>query len=169
MFFAQFRIRSAAADGAGSQYFSLRNPLASGKRLLLRRIDMVMGFDGASVAAILAYEWTRFNGNDPTGGGTVVIGKRKTGAVSVVGAANIRNNTTAPLTAATGMDTDGFHTLCCPATVGSAIFVPKAFDVGRHPDFWLNEGEGILLRIPVVAVAGQEGCGEVEWEEVDGR
>lgn len=160
-------VTQSAATAANSTVWAMRYVTGS-LTAKIRRIRLAVGFNGTAAAATsVAYHLCRFSTATPTGGTAIgVIKKRNSYAGSVVTDARFLDT---GLTVAGVVFETPFAQMSIPVSVTGVInpWEVDFVDVGdRFDEFALVAGEGLAIRLDVVAVAGQIISGYVEWDEV---
>lgn len=157
---APVNIRQTAATAANATVWAMRNAAASTKNVVIERIYLMMSFDTATPIgrALLRYDIERFTTATPTAGSaiTVVLMDSQQAATQVT---DVRFIDTGLTTTSVVFGTP-IATIGCPATDATSNHYCRE-NVGIR----LAPGEGLAIRLNVVAVAGQGLTGEIVWSE----
>lgn len=162
-------IRHTATDAADSAVIALRNPSASTKTVCIRRIYGNMLFDGtASAGNSLGYEFIRFSAGDPTTGTTLPrIKKKNSYAASQILDANAQFKS-GVLTMTSVVYESEFFFVRAPASVTAQVVpfeIPFVTAGAAYEPFELAVGEGIAVRLNIIAIVGQGLAVTFEWDE----
>ena len=165
-FLAPVNIRQTAATAAPATVWSMRNPTSSTKVAYIRRIFVVMAFDGIAAASTARYDFMRFSAATPTGG-TAITPIKKRNADAGTAVTDLRFVDTGLTVAGVTFET-AFATVSLPLALTGGV---QAFDMNfekpgeRYSTFDLVAGEGLAVQLNVTAVAGQSLVGFAEWDE----
>lgn len=167
MFNAAFSGRHTAADAAASQVLAFRNPQASKKRVILREVNLSIGFDGTGAAAALGYELVRFKDPSafPTNGAALGRVAKRTGLASELADADLRFLAGVLSSAANGLVAGSFGALVIPQTAGASSTLRLSYRDSREI-LTFEPNEGFLIRLAIVAAAGLDVGGSIDWDEV---
>lgn len=157
---APVNIRQTAATAANATVWSMRNAAASTKTIYIERIMLMTAFDAATpiTRALQRYDVVRFTTATPTAGTAItVIAMDSSSAATQV--TDVRFLDTGLTTTSVVFGT-AITTISCPATDATTNnFVRSGIPIK------LLAGEGLCLRLNVVAVIGQSMVGEIVWSE----
>lgn len=157
-------IRQTAASAAGLVVWAMRN--GSTKTVLVRRMPLVMAFDGTAAALTTPrYALQRFTTATPTGGTVLTaIKKRTTYPTSAIADARFLDSglTTTGMT----FETDAAIFGLPIAVTNAAIRYDLTSEMGqRYDSFELGANEGLCIRLNTATVIGVSLLGYVAWDE----
>lgn len=177
MYISNISILHSAGDAAGSATWAMRVPVASTKRVFIRKIGLNLAAQATTTVANVAYEAIRFSGGDPTTGTTVPrIKKRSIYGASAILDANIQQKDGILTITGASFDPGPFCVMAMRVafdTAGSTapIAISRTLEFseqGGRGVFTLEPGEGIALRVHrVAAISGLHVTGYVSWDEDD--
>lgn len=156
-----FAIRQSAATAANSSVLSMRNAAASTRTVFIENMTINMDFNAATpvTRTLQTYVFQRFTTATPTGGTALTAGKRDSAdAASQV--TDIRFLDTGLTTAGVVFDTNSITGIACPTFGTFGQFMDEG-----NVAIKLLPGEGLIVRLGVVAVVGQEISGIIRWSE----
>jgi hypothetical protein len=165
--------QTVIATAAGT-FFAMRNN-TSGATLYIRRIVLVVGFDGTAVATTSRWELARFSAATPSGGTSIslpggAIKKRSGYGNSNLLDARYITGTAGGLTMTSVTMQAAFDSVGVPrgATSGVATYIREFGDAGARPNdrMELATGEGLAINAGVTGVVGDSFQGSVEWDEI---
>lgn len=154
------QIRQSAASAANTTVFTIRNPAASTKTVVIESMNLIGTFDSGTpiTRTLLRYSLHRFSTATPTGGTAETVIKLNN--------SNAATQVTDVRFLDTGLTTTGvvfenpFSIIGIPATDGAIVQYKK-----ETTPLILAPGEGFCIRLNVAAVIGQGISGEIAWSE----
>jgi len=166
--------RQTVIDTAGGTFWAMRNN-TSGRVIYIRRILLIVSFDGTAAATTSRFDLARFSGATPSGGTAVTLPggaiKKRTG----YGNSNLLDARWIAGTAG-GLTMTSITVEAAFASVGVSRGVTGSVgvcslefgDAGSHPNdrFELAVGEGLAIQAGVTGVVGDMFQGCIEWDEI---
>lgn len=162
-YYTAFSLQQTAGTAANGTVFAMRNAAASTKTAIIENISCRMGFNATNPITRTQqnYIFQRFSVATPTGGTalTAGIGNSSDGASQVT---DIRFLDTGLTTTGVTFVANNLGMMACDTTQGITCSSP----VLNNPSAWsLIPGEGLAVRLGVVAVTGQTVSCNLAWRE----
>lgn len=162
-YFTAFTIQQSAATAVNSTVFTMRNAAASTKTVYIERMSAMMGFNPTNPVTRTqqTYVFQRFSAATPTGG-TALTAAQGNSADAASQITDIRFLDTGLTTTGVTFVANNFTMMACDTTQGifgfeELLTSPSAIS--------LAPGEGIAIRLGVVAVTGQTLSCNLAWRE----
>ncbi len=156
--------RMTAALAANSLVWAMRN--GSSRTIVIKRVTLLVGFDGTAAASVSIYNLLRFTGANPTGGNALTVVKRdSTDPASTV--QDSRESTGGAALTDAGISYESpFARVGCQRQVNAnnqLNLIP--LNLEREGLFILGSNEGLGIRLVNAAVIGDHILGGVSWDE----
>jgi len=167
-FKAPIKIRHTGATGADEPVWQMRLKDDSSRIVWVRRIFVVVAFDGTAAATTSSYVIERFDTATMTGGAAITAQPTVSGATATH-ITDIRDVVVGTgLTDTSVVNLQELVNIGCPrgATGGSVAF--NLTDVCYLRNLGdVKQGEGLAITLDETSVIGDSLRGYVEWEEVE--
>lgn len=157
---APVNIRQTALTSAGATVWAIRSAIAATVVVHIKQIDLILGFDSSTPAmrGTFRYDFVRFSTATPTGGTAISVAQMYSGTTGTQ-IADARFLDTGLITTGVVFNPP-FLTVGCPTTDATAVFYQR-----NNIPVLLGPGEGLCIRLNVLATIGQSLTGEIIWAE----